>query len=139
MGKTYSIGTVAHIAHCQVQTIRYYESIGIMPEPERSSGNRRLYADEHINRLQFIRHARDMGFSLDKIKTLLNACDQSTDDCGEIDGIVQEHLNDIEQRISDLQNLRKNLKNMLCHEHGTIENCKAIEILYNHEKCTHKH
>ena len=80
-----------------------------------------------------------MGFSLEHIKTLLNACEQSSDDCGEIDIVVREHLNNIEQRINDLQNLRKNLKEMLNHEHGSIENCKAVETLYNHDKCTHKH
>ena len=137
--KKYSIGIVADIAHCQVQTIRYYESIGIMPEPERSAGGRRLYTNDHIDRLQFVRHARDMGFSLEQIKTLLNACEQSTDDCGEIDIVVREHLHNIEQRIHDLENLRKNLKEMLNHEHGSVADCKAVETLYNHEKCAHKH
>lgn len=136
--KTFSIGVLAQQAHCQVQTIRYYESIGLMPEPQRSAGNRRLYTSTHSARLQFIRHARDMGFSLDNIGDLLAASDQSPT-CESIDSIVQNHLTQVENRIKNLQKLRQNLKSMLCHQQGDTANCKALTTLYDHTRCPHPH
>ena len=93
-------------------TVRYYEQIGLLPVPSRTAGNYRTYSNEHMRRLRFIRRCRDLGFTLDQIRELLRLSSQKNEDCAEVDRITAEHLAEIEQKISDLKRLAKELRRL---------------------------
>lgn len=140
MSKLLTIGKLAKHAETKVQTIRYYEKIGIMPEPIRSAGNQRLYNQNHVERLVFIRHSRDLGFHLDSIRQLLNLSDDPTHTCAEADAIARIHLKEVDSRISRLEALRAELKRMITQCAGeTIADCRIIKVLSNHALCSHQH
>ena len=132
----FTIGRVAKETGCKVQTIRYYEEIGVMPEAERSEGNQRLYGPSHVNRLAFIRHSRELGFSLDAIRELLSLTDDPNQSCEAADRIARGHLWAVEQRITTLTALKAELERMVeqCRG-GQITDCHVIEVLADHAKC----
>ena len=134
----FSIGDMAKTGNCKVQTVRYYEDIGLLPAPARSAGNQRIYTREHRDRLRFIRHAREMGFPLERIREILALGDEPSHSCAEIDQIAREHLRDVESRIERLQSLRQELQRMIseCTANRVAE-CRVIEVLSNHVLCLH--
>lgn len=134
-----SIGRMAEAGGCKVQTIRYYEEIGILPEPRRSAGNQRIYAPEHLDRVRFIRHSRDLGFSIDQIRELLALSDDPNRPCGEVDAIARAHLKDVERKIARLEGFRTELKRMITScTGGKVEQCRIIDTLSDHSKCLTK-
>jgi DNA-binding transcriptional MerR regulator len=134
-----TIGNLSRETGCKVQTIRYYEEIGLMPEPERSSGNQRLYGPAHLDRLAFIRHGRELGFPLKTIRDLLSLTDHPTGSCESADAIARAQLRQVESRIARLQTLKKELKRMLAEcAGGRIADCRVIEVLADHSKCLHE-
>lgn len=136
MQNNLSIGEASKISQVKVPTIRYYEQIGLLIEAPRTSGNRRLYDDNDIQRLKFIRHARDLGFDIDAIRTLLTLQDDPSDSCDMADEIARARLEDVERRIKSLVALRSELQKMLdSHCHGRIDQCRVIEVLSNHLEC----
>lgn len=132
----FTIGWLARQTDCKVQTIRYYEQIGLMPAPPRSPGNRRLYGQGHADRLAFIRHSRDLGFSLDAIRDLLSLADAPDQTCAAADRIASAHLVEVNSRIARLMALKAELERMVeqCSG-GKISNCRVIEVLADHSKC----
>jgi DNA-binding transcriptional MerR regulator len=134
--KMQTIGALSTRTKVKVTTIRYYESIGLMADPKRSSSGQRLYTDEAIECLHFIRHARELGFSMDAIRELIQLQTHTSDDCAEVDEIAQRHLLIIQHRLAQLAELEKELMRMitLC-KGGTIGTCTVMECLSNHEKC----
>lgn len=134
--KDFTIGWLAGRTQCKVQTIRYYEQIGLMPVAPRSEGNRRLYGHGQADRLAFIRHSRELGFSLDQIRELLTLSDDSEDPCTEIDAIASSHLEDIRNKISRLKGLEAELVRVLgdCGGHK-VSSCRIIEVLSDHKLC----
>lgn len=125
-----TIGALSKRTGCKVETIRYYEHIGFLPEPPRTDAGHRLYSETHLRRLIFIRRCREMGFHLDEIKTLLQLVDGGHYTCGEVKEIVVQHLSDVQQKIADLRKLEIILKNMsLQCETGTVPECPVIEAL----------
>lgn len=133
---TMTIGQVAQAAGCKVQTIRYYEQIGLLPEPPRSQGNQRLYERNQVDRLQFIRHARELGFPLDAIRALLGLADNPDTPCDAADAIASSQLEAVRQRISRLQALQAELERMLAQcQGGKIADCRVIEVLSDHSRC----
>ncbi|WP_051285183.1 MerR family transcriptional regulator [Nisaea denitrificans] len=132
----YPIGDLARQTGTKVQTIRYYESIGLLPEPARTAGNQRIYGQDQLDRLGFIKHARDFGFPLDAIRELLEMTDKPAASCVEADEIVSRHLGEVRRRIGRLQALEGELARMLesC-SHGTVADCRIIGVLSDHEKC----
>lgn len=132
----YTIGHVARAANCKVQTIRYYEQIGLLPQAPRSEGNRRLYTQADIDRLAFIRHARELGFSLDAIRDLLSLSDNPDQPCAAADAIARRQLKEVERRITRLASLKTELMRMIdqCRG-GRISDCRVIEVLSNHAHC----
>ena len=90
------IGELAQRTGCEVVTIRYYEKEGLLPEPARSSGNYRLYGEEQVKRMQFIRHCRSLDMSLGEIRTLLNLWDSPTQDCGKVNALLDDHIRQVE-------------------------------------------
>lgn len=125
------IGDLAKASGTKVVTVRYYEQIGLLPAPSRTAGNYRIYTKEHLCRLRFIRRCRDLGFTLDQIRDLLRLSSQKDDECAEVDRITAQHLIEIEQRVSDLKRLARELRrlNKCCQGNGIIADCRIIEAL----------
>lgn len=105
-----SIGDLAKTTRTKVVTIRYYEQIGLMPEPARTDGNYRAYSQEHLRQLRFIRRCRDLGFTLDQVRELLRLSSQQDQACSEVDSLTARHLAEIEEKIADLTRLAKELR-----------------------------
>jgi Cu(I)-responsive transcriptional regulator len=140
MQREVPIGALARETGVKVPTIRYYESVGLLPEPVRSSSNRRTYGDRDVHRLNFIRHARELGFEVDQIRELLTLADQPQRPCSEADAIAHQHLADIESKIERLTALRAEVQRMLAScAHGSIADCRVIEVLADHAHCRHMH
>jgi DNA-binding transcriptional MerR regulator len=130
------IGEAAKASGVKVPTIRYYEQIGLLPAPPRTEGNRRLYDRRDVERLLFIRHARDLGFEIDAIRTLLHLQDNPGRSCEAADAIARARLEDVEMRIAKLLSLKTELLRMLeCTAHGRVDQCRVIEVLGHHEEC----
>ncbi|MHB1216785.1 MAG: MerR family transcriptional regulator [Alphaproteobacteria bacterium] len=126
----FSIGQLAAQTGCKVQTIRYYEQIGLMPEPLRTEGNQRRYGRQHAARLAFVRHSRELGFPLDAIRELLSLADVPDRSCAAADAIARRQLEAVERRIKQLTALKAEFKRMIeqCRG-GKICECRVIEVL----------
>lgn len=125
-----TIGDLASATRTKVETIRYYERIGLMPAPPRTAGNYRAYSAHHLGRLSFIRRARDLGFMLGQVRELLGLSDQKDRPCDAVDAIAREHLAEVERKIEDLSALRRELDSLLLQcGRGTIAECRIIEAL----------
>jgi DNA-binding transcriptional MerR regulator len=136
----YSIGDLARAASTKVETIRYYEKIGLMPKTARTAGNHRAYSAAHRDRLAFIRHARELGFPLEDIRTLLSLSDTPEAPCAGADAIASKHLIGVRSRIARLQALETELTRMVddcCSD--TVAGCRVIEVLADHSHCSHDH
>lgn len=124
------IGEAARRSGVKVPTIRYYEQIGLLSPPSRSEGNRRLYAAADLRRLAFIRHARELGFDVEVIRTLLTLQDNPDQSCATADAIARTHLTEVEHRIADLTALRNELERMVTEcACGHVAECRVIETL----------
>ena len=132
--KDYTIGKLAKKAGCKVETVHYYEKIGLMPEPPRTSGGHRIYDLSHIKRLNYIRRSRELGFSIEQIRSLLLFIDEPNHQCGEIKSIAILQAHDVQRKINDLEKLKLALNEMINSCAGddmTIEKCPIIDALYN--------
>lgn len=131
-----TIGRVADAAGCKVQTVRYYEQIGLIPAPPRSSGNQRVYDSSAIHRLTFIRHARELGFPLQAIRDLISLSDNPDQSCEAADVIAKAQLDEVDLRIRRLGALRNELERMMeqC-KGGRIADCRVLEVLSDHNLC----
>lgn len=138
MSRDVSIGEAARISGVKVPTIRYYEQIGLLPPLPRTEGNRRSYDQSELRRLAFVRHARELGFEIAAIRTLLALQDDTDQPCVTADGIAQARLIEVEQRIASLTALKAELETMIesCR-HGKIAACRVIEVLADHGQCMH--
>lgn len=138
--KKITIGEAARQSGVKIPTIRYYEGIGLLAAPSRSEGNQRSYEPSDLNRLAFIRHARELGFEVDSIRTLLSLQDNPNQSCASADAIAKARLVEVEQRIRSLMALKAELEVMVegCG-HGRVDQCRVIEVLADHGKCMHPH
>ena len=137
---SFTIGKLSKTSGVKVPTVRYYEQIGLLPPAERSEGNQRLYDGRALARLAFIRHARDLGFPLEAIRDLLALSDQPNQSCAAADRIARAHLEAVERRIARLEALKTELERMVAHcAHGTVADCRVIEVLGNHGLCHADH
>lgn len=135
-----TIGRLARKIGTRVQTIRYYEQIGLMPDPGRTKGGQRRYGDPELDRLAFIRHARQLGFSLESIRELLDLGSHPSRPCHKADGIARRQLEQVEQRLARLGALRTELERMV-HEcsGGQTADCRVLEVLRDHSECLTDH
>lgn len=135
-----TIGKLGAQAGVKVPTIRYYEQIGLLPEAERSAGNQRLYSRQALDRLAFIRHARDLGFTLDAIRDLLSLSDRPEQSCDAADAIARAQLAEVERRLARLTALKAELERMVLQcAGGRIADCRVIEVLSDHSLCATDH
>jgi MerR family mercuric resistance operon transcriptional regulator len=125
-----SIGVLSKRSGVNVETIRYYERIGLLPSPPRSAGGYRLYSAAHADRLQFVRRARDLGLSLEDVRRLLGLADQKSKSCGKVHDLAAHHLADIRGRIADLKRLERVLARLVhaCAK-GEMPSCPVLEAL----------
>lgn len=139
MERILSIGHLGRLANCKVETIRYYERAGLMPEPDRSMGNQRRYHKAHLDRLTFIRHARELGFTVEQIRELLNLSAKPDRSCVDIDEIARRHLDEVRAKISRLTSLESELVRITqsCAG-GKVCDCAIIEALADHSRCIYE-
>lgn len=125
-----SIGELGRLTDTKVETVRYYERIGLLAAPARTAGNYRSYGPDHLSRLSFIRRSRDLGFSIDQVRALLDLSDDRDRSCNAVDAIAREHLAEVERKIADLRALRRELASMVDQcRCGTVAECRIIEAL----------
>eukprot|EP01030_Chromulinospumella_sphaerica_P016070 gene16070-15880_t len=130
-----TIGRLSKAADVKVPTIRFYEQIGLMPTPDRTESDRRVYGEAAVHRLKFIRHARQLGFDIKDIQALLGLSDRPDTPCDEADRIALGHLTLIDDKIAQLNRLRDELARMVGCAAGTARNCRVIEVLSDHSLC----
>lgn len=125
------IGQLSRLAECKVETIRYYESIGLLKPPIRSQGGHRYYGASAVKRLNFILRARKLGFPIDTIRTLLDLADGCPQGCSEVEKIALEHLQEVNGKIYDLLKIQSILEDMISHcQEGAMPECPLLETLY---------
>ena len=124
------IGDLARVTETKVETVRYYEKLGLMAPPERTASNYRIYGEADLARLSFIRRARSLGFTLDAIRDLLRLADDEHQPCEAVDIIARAHLAAIDQKLSDLAALKSELTRLISScQHGTVADCQIIGTL----------
>ncbi len=129
--KSLSRGLLSKKTGVNGETIRYYEKIGLMPEPLRSASGYRVYDHSHLKRLSFIKRCRELGFTLKEIAALLGLVDGGSYSCAEIRDHTKSHLQDIDNKIRDLQKMQQTLRNMVSEcEGGLVPECPIIESLF---------
>lgn len=132
------IGELAKRTSVKVATIRFYEQIGLLAAPPRTDGNQRRYGKAEVDRLNFIRHARELGFDVDDIRSLLMMSASPQSSCHEADSIAINHLREVDRRIASLTALRSELSRMITEcNRGRICDCRIIEVLADHSHCNH--
>jgi DNA-binding transcriptional MerR regulator len=132
-----TIGELSRQAQVKIPTIRYYEQIGLLAAPVRTEGQQRRYRAEDVRRLNFIRHARELGFEVDAIRQLLDLTGAPDRACGEVHDITKAHLDEVKDKIARLTALRDELEAMVACDHRKISECRIIEVLADHRQCNH--
>jgi DNA-binding transcriptional MerR regulator len=129
----FAIGALARATGTKVETIRYYERIGLLPAPTRTTGNYRIYGPAHLTQLSFIRRARDLGFAINEVRQLLRLSDCPNQPCDAIDRIARVQLDAVERKIADLEALGAELRQMISHcRHSTVAECRIVEASEQH-------
>jgi Cu(I)-responsive transcriptional regulator len=125
-----NIGELARVTGTKAETIRYYERIGLLPAPPRTEGNYRDYSIAHVSRLTFTRRARDLGFSIEQIRALLDLADQKDQSCEAVDAIAGAHLANVKRKLAALGALRRELESLIAQcRHGTVADCRILDAL----------
>lgn len=129
--KAVSIGALSQRTGCNIETIRYYERIGLMPSPPRTAGGHRSYGSLHQRRLGFIRRCRELGFSIEEIRVLLGLVDGGNYTCGEVKAVTDRRIDDVRRKIADLRKLRSTLEKIgVACAGGRVPQCPIIDALY---------
>ncbi len=124
-------GALAREAGVNIETIRYYENIGLMPEPFRAGNGYRIYDETDLKRLSFIRRCRELGFSLDEVRGLLSLVDGGDYTCAEVRDLSIVRLGDVRQKIRDLRKMERTLKEMVSQcDGGLVPECPIVDRLY---------
>ena len=125
------IGELAKVTGSPVETIRFYEREGLLPQAERTEGNYRIYDQNHAERLAFIRNCRNLDMTLNEIRDLLRFKEAPTENCGEVNALLDEHIGHVADRIRELKALEKNLRalRLQCHAANASKNCGILNGL----------
>jgi len=125
-----TIERLARAAGSTPETVRWYEQDGLMAAPARTDGNYRVYGTDDLTRLKFIRRARELGFTLDRVRALLDIAADRKRDCASVDAVTKDHLAEIDRKIADLQALRREVAGLVAScAGGTIDDCRIVEAL----------
>ncbi len=129
--RAYLIGAMSQETGVNIETIRYYEKIGLMPKPDRTAGGNRQYSHDHLKRLSFIRKSRNLGFSIAEIRSLLGMVDQQDVSCGDVHRMTVRHLGAVRDKIAALQQLEDALEGMAAKcARGDVPDCPIIDTLF---------
>jgi len=121
---------LARATGCNLETIRYYEKIGVMPEPPRSENGYRNYQPEHLQRLGFVMRARDLGFCLAEVRELLTLVDGGMQTCAQVRTVAQKHLDEVQEKIDALMRVKEVLSSTVARCSGRqIPDCAVIDAL----------
>ena len=121
---------MARATGCNLETIRYYEKIGIMPDPPRNTKGYRSYDDAHVRRLKFVMRSRDLGFTLEEVRGLLGLVDEQSRTCAEVQVIAEDHLTDVRAKIADLKRIERVLSDTVARCTGdAAPECAVIDAL----------
>lgn len=134
-----SIGELSRLSGIKVATIRYYEQTGLIPKPERSEGNQRRYPLTTENTLSFIKHARQLGFSINEIASLLELSSHPEQSCNSAHLLAKNHLDAVRKKIVRLTRLEKELSRITACKDGKVFDCAVIESIQDHEHCITEH
>ncbi|UJJ58315.1 Cd(II)/Pb(II)-responsive transcriptional regulator [Rhodanobacter denitrificans] len=128
---TIRIGELARRTECPIETIRYYETEGLLPPPQRSGSNYRLYDQGHVERLHFVRHCRSLDMTLAEVRTLLGYRDTPAQDCSEVNALLDKHLHQVEVRVKALLQLKRHLIALRekCSGSRAVEACGILQGL----------
>lgn len=127
-------GAVSALTGCNIETIRYYERIGLLPAPPRTQGGHRIYGEDLIRRIHFIRRCRELGFTLDEIRNLLGLVDGNGYTCAEVQTMTLDHLESVRAKVADLKIIEKTLKQMVAQCKGDeVPECPIIDALSHAE------
>lgn len=137
--RSYPIGAMSRETGVNIETIRYYERIALMPKPDRTSGGNRQYTHDHLKRLAFIKRSRELGFSIEEIRAMLTMVDKEGVTCGEVHAMTMEHLDSVKEKIRHLKKLERALSGMAeeCAK-GDVPDCPIIETLFETRNLGHK-
>ena len=126
------IGALSKRTGCNIETIRYYERIGLLPRATRSEGGHRLYGEGESRRLGFIRRTRELGFTLDQVRTLLTLVDGGRYTCAQVKRITVHHLDEVRRKVADLRKIERVLAGMAAQcAGGTVPKCPVIDALFD--------
>ncbi len=126
-------GKLAESSGCNIETIRYYETIGLLNPPERTQAGHRLYGPQDQARLGFILRGRNLGFSIDELRSLLSLVDSNDYSCGDVLALTRKQIESVKQKIADLRKLERTLKDISSQcEGGDVPDCPIIESLFEH-------
>jgi len=136
------IGKVSGLASVPVETMRYYEKIGLLPKPDRDASGYRAYSNAHLNRLLFIKRCRNLDMTQDEIRELIRLSDNPDADCHEVDDLLARHLNHVRDRLKELANLEQTLEQLqkACSSAGgtTVQECGILGGLRSEREDLHK-
>lgn len=124
-----TIGKLSKATAVNVETIRYYERIGLLSAPSRTDSGYRTFTEQDAARLRFIKRGRELGFSLDEIRTLVDLTSQPGQSCSDVDRLVRSHLVEVRQRIADLQRLEAELQRLAGCSEASVRECRIIDTL----------
>ena len=129
--KSLTIGQLAKRAQVNVETVRYYERRGLMPEPPRRESGYRQYSESDITRIRFVRRAKELGFSLKEVMELFSLRVDPNTTCGDIKRKAEVKIADIEEKIRVLQKMKKGLGKLVasCRGRGPTAECPILEVL----------
>ena len=129
-GAPVSIGELSRQTGCQIETVRYYERVGVMPKPPRTEGGHRYYPADQVKRLIFVRRGRELGFTLDQIRGLLRFVDTGNFSCADVKSLTDEHLAELRKKIADLRRMERVLREMAAQcDGGSVPECPIIDAL----------
>ncbi|MGB7302544.1 MAG: helix-turn-helix domain-containing protein [Burkholderiaceae bacterium] len=137
----FSIGDLSRLTAVKVPTIRYYEQMGLLSAPSRTSGNQRRYAQKDLQQLGFIRHARDLGFSIEAIRGLIELNANPDKPCADADQTAAMQLNVVRDKITRLKRLEYELDRIVqgCDANGVVSECYVMASLCDHQLCSAEH
>lgn len=129
------IGEMSRQTGVNIETIRYYERIGVMPRPVRTEGGHRAYTTDQLKRLAFIKRSRELGFSLGEIRALLDLVEEGAYTCSEVHGMTIKHLSAVRKKITDLRAMERVLKDMAAEcSRGDVPECPIVDSLFNMDR-----
>jgi MerR family transcriptional regulator, mercuric resistance operon regulatory protein len=132
--RAFPIGVLSRRTGCNIETIRYYERLGLLPAPERTGGGHRVYDLEHLRRLRFVRRARALGFSLDEVRTLLRLSLGGESSCARVRDLAAAHLTDVREKLAGLRAMELVLQDTIRRcDHSSEPSCPLIDALSSEE------